>query len=612
MAIRRALSAGTWNPEAGTGTATWDAVPVDGDTVHANGFAITMSAGCIMANTHLRTTAGTATLGGAIAAGGSFTVTASTDITLASVLSGSTTCLVISAASFTSAISIADCRGSGTTANIPGLAISSTNSTFTFSNTSFFGGAATGTSYGASFTGSGTIAFTNCTATGGPGAATAYGVAITGTNAATGTLNLAQVSNSAAHALSYTSLSDSNLTGSVNHQNYGGTISYGATGLLTYTITSETITGTFTVGNGLFSAIGGIGTLTVVRPSGSLQLANATYGFTNNGTVSLTISGDLTCTHLGSALQLNIAGSGVLRHNGILTGPAAWATGDQVVTVNGGLVVLDRLARNPSSGFLPSFNGICIFKTTSTIVATTESGTVTLVDATTVGDPPSQANVRSGTTYQFGAMTGTCRVPGASSVAAGVLVDATTGTAVLTQAAVSSVLSTYETNGVASQNDLASVSVDLSGVIGYLTAITAAIGAFTGSGVNTVKGFLTALMSKTASTPSDIGGTFSPSTDSIESISEATSAVKSKTDSLTFTTPGKVDATAVLDSAAQAQIGAIQDNTGYLLALNAGAVSDPQSASSTYVITVGATTYTVALAGQTSTGVRTAPALSKA
>lgn len=89
-------------------------------------------------------------------------------------------------------------------------------------------------------------------------------------------------------------------------------------------------------------------------------------------------------------------------------------------------------------------------------------------------------------------------------------------------------------------------------------------------------------------------------------------SIDAKTSQLAFTTPNKVDATAVLDSAAQAQIGAIQDNTGYLLALNAGAVSDPQSASSTYVITVGATTYTVALAGQTSTGVRTAPALSKA
>lgn len=46
-------------------------------------------------------------------------------------------------------------------------------------------------------------------------------------------------------------------------------------------------------------------------------------------------------------------------------------------------------------------------------------------------DYPLPANVRSGVTYDFGAKTGTCAVPPAGSVALGVPVDATTGTAVL-------------------------------------------------------------------------------------------------------------------------------------------------------------------------------------
>lgn len=50
------------------------------------------------------------------------------------------------------------------------------------------------------------------------------------------------------------------------------------------------------------------------------------------------------------------------------------------------------------------------------------------------------------------------------------------------------------------------------------TTILARIGSFTGSGVNTILGFLKALLSKTASTPSDVGGTFDPSTDSTEAI----------------------------------------------------------------------------------------------
>jgi len=48
--------------------------------------------------------------------------------------------------------------------------------------------------------------------------------------------------------------------------------------------------------------------------------------------------------------------------------------------------------------------------------------------------------------------------------------------------------------------------------------ILARLGAFTGTGVNTVLGFFKALMSKAASTPSDVGGTFSAADDSTEAI----------------------------------------------------------------------------------------------
>jgi len=51
-------------------------------------------------------------------------------------------------------------------------------------------------------------------------------------------------------------------------------------------------------------------------------------------------------------------------------------------------------------------------------------------------DYPAPANVRDGTAYNSGAQTGTLKVPPAGSVALGVPVDATTGTAVLTLAAI--------------------------------------------------------------------------------------------------------------------------------------------------------------------------------
>jgi hypothetical protein len=59
----------------------------------------------------------------------------------------------------------------------------------------------------------------------------------------------------------------------------------------------------------------------------------------------------------------------------------------------------------------------------------------TLVDATaTSGAFPSNSDVRSGISFNSGSSVGTMSVPSASSVAYGVGVDNTTGTAVLTPA----------------------------------------------------------------------------------------------------------------------------------------------------------------------------------
>ena len=89
-------------------------------------------------------------------------------------------------------------------------------------------------------------------------------------------------------------------------------------------------------------------------------------------------------------------------------------------------------------------------------------------------------------------------------------------------------------------------------------------------------------------------------------------AIKTKTDQLTFTTANKVDSTAVLDSTVGTQITNIENASGYLLAVLAGACADPQTASESYAITVFGSTFTVDMVGQTSTGIRTAPTLTKA
>jgi hypothetical protein len=69
-------------------------------------------------------------------------------------------------------------------------------------------------------------------------------------------------------------------------------------------------------------------------------------------------------------------------------------------------------------------------------VNTSPSTTKTLIDATQNAAMPAASNVRSGVSYASGALTGSCAVPAAGSVALGVPVDNTTGTAVLTPEAV--------------------------------------------------------------------------------------------------------------------------------------------------------------------------------
>jgi hypothetical protein len=69
------------------------------------------------------------------------------------------------------------------------------------------------------------------------------------------------------------------------------------------------------------------------------------------------------------------------------------------------------------------------------------------------------------------------------------------------------------------QNGLAT-SANQTTILANQTTLLARIGAFTGTGVNTILGFLKALASKAATLPSDIGGTFTPTTDSLEALQE--------------------------------------------------------------------------------------------
>ena len=68
---------------------------------------------------------------------------------------------------------------------------------------------------------------------------------------------------------------------------------------------------------------------------------------------------------------------------------------------------------------------------------------------------------------------------------------------------------------------------------------------------------------------------------------------------------------AELDSAVGTQINNIENASGWLLAIQSGACANPQTSAEQYDITAFGVAFRVVMAGQTSTGTRTAPTLSK-
>jgi hypothetical protein len=71
---------------------------------------------------------------------------------------------------------------------------------------------------------------------------------------------------------------------------------------------------------------------------------------------------------------------------------------------------------------------------------------------------------------------------------------------------------------VATQTSVDNLDTEIDAEAVKTDSLLARLGAFAGSGINTVKGFFLALMGKTATKPSDIDNSFDPATDSNEAI----------------------------------------------------------------------------------------------
>jgi hypothetical protein len=92
--------------------------------------------------------------------------------------------------------------------------------------------------------------------------------------------------------------------------------------------------------------------------------------------------------------------------------------------------------------------------------------------AATAGVLPAVTDVRSGVTYSSGNLTGSCAVPAAGSVALGVPVDATTGTAVLTAANVRTAVGMASANLDTQLTPLTNLATIAAAVWGYATGRT--------------------------------------------------------------------------------------------------------------------------------------------
>jgi hypothetical protein len=164
------------------------------------------------------------------------------------------------------------------------------------------------------------------------------------------------------------------------------------------------------------------GTITI---EGNVITTGGHHGVWNLGSGNIVVNGDVTASAAG--VPANNAGSGSVTINGTVTAadanPAAITSSTGPIIVNGSLVSAAN-GRFPVSGLLK------VTSDTSVVLYSQESDLLTFGDVGALAESfPSPEDVRYGTTYGGGEYTGTCAVPAASSVAEGVPVDDTVGTA---------------------------------------------------------------------------------------------------------------------------------------------------------------------------------------
>jgi hypothetical protein len=241
----------------------------------------------------------------------------------------------------------------------------------------------------------------NCT---GGSTSNAYGVANSSTGTLTITGNCTGGSSAGAHGAHNSSTGTLTITGNCFGGSGGTTLANGAVGANNISTGILNVTGNLTAGSGV-----------------------GAYGALNVSTGTMTIVGTITASEFGSGVG----------------GPNR----AQVTLLTGPFISSTTFGVNPigclSWRWAASLNN----NTYITVPTNNLLSTRNLVTPDNATNFPATSDVRSGTTFGIGGvLTGTCAVPPAASVAVGVPVDATVGTAALTASDIRSAI------GLASAN----------------------------------------------------------------------------------------------------------------------------------------------------------------
>jgi hypothetical protein len=283
--------------------------------------------------------------------------------------------------------------------------------------------------------------------------------------------------------VSFGAAGSANIVGSITGgTGDGGAVSNGGVGTLN--ITGNVIGGTGTNAPGVVMTGAGVTNITGNITGGSATGCTGLVNSSSAGTVNIT--GTVTGGPFATTFGVSNTSTGTVVIVGTAIGGTAGAgvnsSGTGTVTVtrargNGfgnGSVGLSatvgvNAAQNSATrvyeieygdlGMSPTSGPIILLNDTSNVALfyRTSGGKKTLIDSSASAGHPAITNVRSGISYANGNLTGTCAVPSAGSVALGVAVDNTTGTAILTQADVETALASFSSGRLSNCATVASV-----------------------------------------------------------------------------------------------------------------------------------------------------------